>query len=245
MRVLILGGTGEARALANRLVEAGHDVTTSLAGRTSDPLLPAGSVRVGKFGGIPGLCAYLRAGKYERLVDATHPYAGQISINAVAASQATGIALIRLMRAPWQPLPGAGWLRAASAEAAAALLPSGARVLLTTGHTGLDAFLDRDDCVFYVRVIETPEQPLPGYAHLLQTRPPFTLAGEKDVLAARGITHLVSKNSGGSQTAAKLQAASDLGVAVVMIDRPVYGPAHEVGTLEEAFAALHAEPSRR
>src|SRR6185312_6509926 len=109
MRVLILGGTGEARELAGRLVALGDDVTTSLAGRTSSPALPAGQLRVGKFGGVPGLVAYLKAQRIERLVDATHPYAGLISINAVAAAGRTGIPLLRLMRSAWIEPPDAGW----------------------------------------------------------------------------------------------------------------------------------------
>ncbi|QMV03878.1 cobalt-precorrin-6A reductase [Devosia sp. D6-9] len=245
MRILILGGTSEARALAGALVEAGHAVTTSLAGRTSDPKLPDGGLRVGGFGGIPGLCAYLRAGSFDYLVDATHPYAGLISINAVAASQSTGIPLLRLLRPEWPEPADAPWLRVASTEAAAALLPSGARALLSTGHTGLKTFLERDDCTFLVRVIEPPAEAMPAHANLLLDRPPYTLAGETALMQREAVTHLVSKNSGGSQTTAKLDAARDLGIAVVMIDRPAYGPAHEVGSVEEALAALHSEASRR
>lgn len=245
MKILILGGTGEARALANRLVEHGHDVTTSLAGRTSDPLLPTGAVRIGGFGGIEGLSAYLTVGGYEYLVDATHPYAGIMSANAVAASRATGIPLLRLLRAPWQPAEGAHWLHVADVQAAAAILPPNARVLLTTGHAGLDSFLQRENCTFWVRVIEPPQQPLPAHAHLLLARPPFTLESETALLSSERITHIVSKNSGGAQTAAKLEAARRLGIAVVMIDRPHYDPAREVATVEAAFAALHEDASRR
>src|SRR5690349_188542 len=107
MKILILGGTAEARELANRLVAMKHDVTTSLAGRTQDPILPDGDIRMGKFGGIPGLAAYLRAARMERIVDATHPYAGLISVNAVAASQQTGIPLVRYMRPAWEQRLGA------------------------------------------------------------------------------------------------------------------------------------------
>ena len=109
MKILILGGTAEARQLANRLVALGHDVITSLAGRTQDPILPEGGIRMGPFGGIPGLCAYLRAAKMDRLVDATHPYAGLISINAVAAAKVTGVKLVRYMRPEWAPSPGQSW----------------------------------------------------------------------------------------------------------------------------------------
>ncbi|KFC65722.1 Cobalt-precorrin-6x reductase [Devosia sp. LC5] len=238
MKILILGGTAEARELADRLVAMGHDVITSLAGRTQDPKLPRGDIRMGKFGGIPGLCAYLRAAGIERLVDATHPYAGLMSINAVAAAQATGIALVRYMRPPWEQKLGADWLTVETAAEAAAALPHNADVLLTTGHTGLEHFLQRDDCQFVVRTIEAPAEPLPRHARLLQSRPPYGLAEEMALMEREGITHLVTKNSGGGQTSAKLEAARRLGVKVIMIARPAYGPAREVSSVDDAIAAL-------
>lgn len=243
MRILILGGTGEARDLAARLVRLGHEVTTSLAGRTSSPLLPAGELRVGKFGGIPGLVGYLSARRFDRLVDATHPYAGLISVNAVAAAQRTGIPLVRFMRPAWPEPAGAGWRHVPDAAAAAASLPAGATALLTTGHEGLAAFLERNDCSLVVRLIEPPDFPLPRHARLLIDRPPYDLAGEQALFARAGISHLVSKNSGGAQTSAKLEAARLGGVTVIMLARPVYGPAREAATLEEAIAALHLEDS--
>lgn len=238
MKILILGGTAEARELANRLVAMGHDVITSLAGRTQDPKLPDGGLRMGRFGGIPGLAAYLRAAGIERLVDATHPYAGLISINAVAAARQTGIALVRYMRPAWEQQLGADWITVETAAEAAAALPPNADVLLTTGHTGLDHFLDRDDCQFVVRTIEAPATELPRHASLLQTRPPYELGDEMALMQREGITHLVTKNSGGRQTAAKLEAAQRLGVKIIMIARPAYGPANEVASVDEALAAL-------
>jgi precorrin-6A/cobalt-precorrin-6A reductase len=238
MRILILGGTGEARELAARLVALGHKVTTSLAGRTTTPALPEGELRVGKFGGVPGLVGYLRMMAFERLVDATHPYAGLISINAVAAAQQTGIPLMRLMRPEWVEPEGAGWQHVVDLHAAADALPRLATVLVTTGHEGLGDLLGRDDCRFVVRLIEPPADPLPRHARLILSRPPYTVAGETRLFRSEGITHLVTKNSGGEQTAAKLEAARDLGVQVIMVDRPVYGPAREVGTVEEAVTAI-------
>ena len=238
MKILILGGTAEARELANRLVAKGHDVTTSLAGRTSDPKLPQGDIRMGKFGGIPGLAAYMRAVGTERLVDATHPYAGLISVNAVAAAQVTGIALVRYMRPAWQQQGGDDWLTLDTAAEAAAALPANADVLLTTGHMGLEAFIERDDCQFVVRVIEQPAFELPRHATLLLARPPYDIAGEMQLMEREGITHLITKNSGGGQTAAKLEAARRLGVKVIMIARPVYGPALEVSDLDAVVAAI-------
>lgn len=238
MKILILGGTAEARELANRLVAMGHDVTTSLAGRTQDPVLPEGGLRMGRFGGIPGLAAYLRAAGMQRLVDATHPYAGLISINAVAAAKAAGIPLVRYMRPAWpQPL-GANWITVETVAEAVAALPPNADVLLTTGHTGLEHFLERDDCQFVVRTIETPEVEMPRHASLLQRRPPYSVSDEMALMEREEITHLVTKNSGGGQTSAKLEAAQKLGVKVIMIARPVYGPALEVATIEAAIEAL-------
>lgn len=240
MKILILGGTGEARDLAARLVALGHRVTTSLAGRTTSPALPEGELRVGKFGGIPGLVGYLKAAGIERLVDATHPYAGLISINAVAAAQQTAIPLVRFMRPAWQEPVGAGWQHVHDLQAAATALPPLATVLVTTGHEGLGDLLDRDDCRFVVRLIEPPAAPLPRHARLILSRPPYTLEGETRLLRHDGITHLVTKNSGGPQTGAKLDAARELGVQVIMVDRPAYGPAREVGTVEDAVAAIVA-----
>lgn len=238
MRVLILGGTGEARALADRLVTLGHEVTTSLAGRTSDPILPKGDIRVGKFGGVPGLVGYLRAARIERLVDATHPYADLISVNAVAAAEATSIPLLRLMRGPWAEPDGAGWIHVPDIAGARDVLPAGASVLVTTGHEGLEVLLARGDCSFAVRLIEEPAAPLPRHAVLVRGRPPYTIAGERALMGREGITHLVTKNSGGEQTVAKLRAAQEMGVTIVMVDRPVLPPAREVGSVDEAVNAL-------
>lgn len=239
MHILVLGGTAEARELANRLVASGHEVITSLAGRTSDPVLPAGELRVGKFGGIPGLVAYLKAAEIDRLVDATHPYAGLISVNAVAAARASGVPMVRLVRAPWVPAAEDHWTVVPDFENAAATFAPNARVLVSSGHAGLDALLRRDDCWFLVRLIEPPDADLPAHARLLLSRPPYTLSGETELMQEERITHLVTKNSGGEQTRAKLDAARALGIVVTMIARPVYGPAMEAGTVEEAIAALH------
>lgn len=238
MNILILGGTAEARELAGMLVDGGHSVITSLAGRTSDPMLPKGDLRMGKFGGIPGLAAYLRAAHIDRVVDATHPYAGLISINAVAASKATGIALLRYMRPAWVQQDGANWITVETVAEAAAALPRNADALLTTGHMGLELFMQRDDCEFVVRLIEPPEIDLPDNAKLVLSRPPHSVEDEARLMQREGITHLVTKNSGGAQTTAKLAAAQRLGVQIIMIARPVYGPAVEVSSVDEAVTAL-------
>src|SRR5690606_11222550 len=140
-KILILGGTEEARTLAEALVQMGHDVTTSLAGRTSDPLMPKGTLRTGGFGGADGLARYLRSEGVERLVDASHPYAVQMAVNAVNAAQAAGVPLVRLLRPAWTEPQYAFWHHVKDAEDAAAGLPAGARVMLTVGHRDLGTFL--------------------------------------------------------------------------------------------------------
>jgi len=239
MRVLILGGTAEARELADRLVALRHDVITSLAGRTSRPMLPAGALRVGKFGGVPGLVGYMSAMGIERLVDATHPYAGLISVNAVAAGRQAGIPLVRLMRAEWVEPDDARWSHVPDIGAAARALPAGCHALVTTGHEGLEQLLARADCTFVVRLIEPPAEALPRHARLLLDRPPYSLEDERALLRREEIGVLVSKNSGGEQTAAKVAAARELGIGVIMVDRPAYGPAVEVATVDAAIEALH------
>lgn len=238
MKILILGGTEEARLLADRLVAMGHDVTTSLAGRTSAPVSIRGNVQTGGFGGADGLGRYLREERVDRIVDATHPYAAEIKVNAVRAAEQADVKLVRLMRPAWQEPQYAFWKHVASAEEAAQSLPRGARALLTVGHTGLDVYLARHDCSFVIRSIEPPERPLPVNATSLIARPPFYPQGELQLMQEQGITHLVSKNSGGVQTEAKLQAALQLRLPVLMIARPELPPAHEVPTIGQAIAAL-------
>lgn len=241
MKILILGGTEEARALAEALVGMGHEVTTSYAGRTTDPIQPRGEVRTGGFGGAEGLADYLVANGVQRLVDATHPYSVRIASSAVEASRLSGIRLVRLTRPVWIEPQYAFWHHMADAAAASAALPAGARVLLTVGHRGLETYLARTDCSFVVRSIEPPEKPLPVHARSLIARPPFFVGGETELMKTGGITHLVTKNSGGVQTEAKLKAAQQLRVAVLMIARPALPPAHEVPTVGRAIAALHLE----
>ena len=243
VRVLILGGTAEARELAERLVGMGHDPITSLAGRTQDPVKPPGALRVGKFGGIPGLVGYLKAHQIDRMVDATHPYAGLISINAVGAGNAAGVPLVRYMRPAWSEPAGAGWVHVSDLAAAARAVPTNATVLVTTGHDDLDAILRRDDCAFIVRLIGEPDWPLPRHAKLLISRPPYSVASETVLMQVEEVTHLVTKNSGGWQTHAKLEAAKTLGVTVLMVARPVYPPAREVATIDDAIAAIHLDAS--
>ncbi len=238
MKILILGGTGEARRLAEELVDLGHDVTTSLAGRTEEVEPHKGAVRSGGYGGIEGLTEYLLAEDIDYLIDATHPFAARMSANAVGAAETAGIPLLRLNRPAWKKPEKGGWTHAERAELAADLLPEGARVLLTTGHRDLEIFAARVDCIFVIRLIGKPAFDLPRHCTLITDRPPYDVPQEVALMREHSITHLVSKNSGGKQTAAKLTAAEALGVAVIMIDRPPLPEAPEVESVEDVVAAL-------
>ena len=238
MRILILGGTAEARELADRLAALGHEVINSLAGRTSDPKRPTGSLRVGKFGGIPGLTAYLRAHRIDRMIDATHPYAGLISINAVAAAGHAAVPLVRFARPPWPQPAGVEWINLVDAEHAAAALPVGARALVTVGSGELPPFLRRRDCTIFARMIERPAADPPRHVQYLISRPPYTVEGEIRLMREHGITHLVTKNSGSDQTVAKLRAAEALGIFIIMLVRPLLPRAIEAATIEDTITAL-------
>jgi precorrin-6A/cobalt-precorrin-6A reductase len=218
-RILILGGTAEARELATRLVGDGHDVTTSLAAVTQNPNLPPGHIRFGGFGGTEGLRHYLLASKFDRLIDATHPFAEIISYNAKQAVVGLPINYQRYERPPW--LAGAGdyWIVAKDVAAAAAILPSQASVFLTIGRKAIAPFLSRADLSGVMRMIEPPSTALPPNWALILARPPQQLEAEVELLRTHRITHLVCKNSGGP-VGHKLEAARMLKLPVVMIARP-------------------------
>ncbi len=225
--VLILGGTADAAALAVRLAAVpGLAVTTSLAGitRWSTPI-PGTVVRTG-FGGAEGLARFMHERGVDRLVDATHPFAAVISRQAVDAARLAGLPLIRLERPAWQPVDGDRWIRAADTAGAAAALAAElgdrpAAVFLTIGRRGLQAFADLAAVRFVIRMVEPPDRPPPFADHtLLLDRGPFTLEGERALLAHHRIDWLVAKNSGGEAGAPKLQAAREAAVPVVMIERP-------------------------
>ncbi|QTJ64457.1 cobalt-precorrin-6A reductase [Rhodococcus sp. ZPP] len=221
-RILILGGTGEARSLAAALADdPSIDTVSSLAGRVRDPRIPAGDVRIGGFGGEDGLADWLRGNPVDAIVDATHPFAARITENAAEAARRCRIPLVVLRRPQWSPVPGDDWRRVPDLTAAATLLPGlGARIFLTVGRQGVGAFADLRALWFLVRAIDPPEVDRPARSILLLARGPFTVPAEIDLMREHRIDVLVTKNSGGEQTAAKLHAARDLGLPVVMIDRP-------------------------
>ncbi|MGW0734912.1 cobalt-precorrin-6A reductase [Streptomyces sp. NPDC002851] len=223
--VLLLGGTAEARRLAGELVrrQPGVRVTSSLAGRVERPAALPGEVRVGGFGGAEGLADWVREHGVTALVDATHPFAAGISAHAAYAAAATGVPLVALRRPGWRQEPRDRWHGVASLAEAAAVLPELAgngRVFLTTGRLGLAAFAHLDGLHFLVRSVEPPDPPLPRSTEVLLDRGPFTVDGEAALLASRRIDILVTKDSGGAATAAKLVAARRLGLPVLVVRRP-------------------------
>ena len=218
--ILILGGTAEARELAGTLHAAGIPVTSSLAGRVSRPRLPAGEVRVGGFGGPQAMAQWLRAHRVGAVVDATHPFAERISASAQRACAEAGVPLLRLERPGWRERPGDRWHWAEDLNGAAALLGAlGERIFLTTGRQGLAAFAACPQW-FLIRCVEAPDPPLPGRREVILDRGPYTLSGELALLERHAIDVLVTKDSGGPLTEAKLDAARERGLPVVVVRRP-------------------------
>jgi precorrin-6A/cobalt-precorrin-6A reductase len=225
-RILILGGTAEARQIAASLMALGHDVTSSLAGVTSHPLLPEGKMRVGGFGGAEGLRAYLQQNSTDVLVDATHPFAAIISRNAYEALEGTAAQLLRFEREAWTKVDGDNWISVAALSEAARILPSNAKVFVTTGRKELLQFLDRTDLSGVIRTVEPPAETLPLNWRVILDRPPHTLESELILFQNEAFTHVISKNAGGLATRSKLDAARQRGLSVVMIQRP-FKPACE------------------
>ncbi|WP_226344878.1 cobalt-precorrin-6A reductase [Agilicoccus flavus] len=218
--VLVLGGTAPAREVARRLAAGGCRVTSSLAGRVRESAGVAGEVRVGGFGGTDGLAAWMREHDVEVLVDATHPFAATMSAHAAHAAAATGVPLVRLDRPGWEAGPGDDWHAVPDLAAAARVADGlGDRLLVTTGRQGAAAFAQVAAWCL-MRSIEPPDPPLPARHEVLLDRGPFTLEGELALLRGRDIEVVVTKNSGGGDVRAKLDAARDLGLPVVMVARP-------------------------
>ncbi len=239
LRVLILGGTTEASSLARLLAgDPRFAATLSLAGRTLTPMPQPIATRIGGFGGAEGLAQFLRAQSVAAVVDATHPYADQISANAVAACARTGVPLASIVRAAWHPLPGDIWQNVPTAEAAAiALGQLPRRVFLSLGRLELHAFAPAPQHHYIARTIDPPQQvTLPPDIFFLQARGPFDRAAEAKLLRDEKIDVVVSKNSGGGATYPKIEAARELGLPVVMIARPDKPAGHILRSPEEAVA---------
>lgn len=237
-RLLILGGTGDALDLAARAdALAKVSVITSLAGRTRTPHSPAGEVRSGGFGGADGLEAYLRREAIDWVVDATHPFAAKISANATSACTSAAVPLLTLHRPEWKPRPGDRWIDAATvAEAARIAAEYGSRIFVTIGRNELAPFAGRPELFLLVRLIEPPDDSL-GLVDFetIAGRGPFAVADEISVLENHRIDCVVSKNSGGDATYAKIEAARELGLPVVMVRRPDPPPGETVDDVDSAF----------
>ena len=242
-RILILGGTGEAARLARLLASRTEfDVVTSLAGRTRRPAALPGLVRIGGFGGVEGLSAYLVSARVDAVVDATHPYAEAISRHAACACGALGIPRLQLWRPAWSPLEGDRWLRVANPGAAAeavaeAPISENGCVFLSTGAGDVQAFGSLRTIRFLVRLVDAPSTPLPlARCELVVARGPFAAADERKLFREHRVELLVSRNSGGAATYPKLVAARELRIPVVMVDRPDPVPdGSRVETVEEAL----------
>ncbi|MFG1347161.1 cobalt-precorrin-6A reductase [Xanthobacter autotrophicus DSM 431] len=242
-RILLLGGTTEARALAARLAgRSGLDVTLSLAGRTEKPAPQPVPVRIGGFGGAAGLEAYLRAERIAAVVDATHPYAARMSFNAAEACASAGVPLLALRRAPWEQVPGDLWREVSDVPAAVAALGAAPRrVFLALGRNEVRAFEAAPQHAYLVRSVDPVLPPLAvARADYVLGRGPFTEEDDRALLAGHGIEVIVAKNSGGTATYGKMAAARALEIEVLLVARPPVPPVPAAETPAEAEAWLLA-----
>lgn len=221
-KLLILAGTTEATAFARAAADRGLDGIVSFAGRVDRPLRQPLPQRVGGFGGVAGLAAYLRAEGITHVIDATHPFAVQMSHNAVAACAQTGVPLVALTRPPWDRGPDDEWIDVADmAGAVAALNRPAARVMLAVGRMHLDEFAPNPQHLYLLRLVDPPKGPLPfPRAEVIVDRGPFDTEADMALMKEFGVEIVVSKNAGGSGAYAKIAAARALGLPVIMIDRP-------------------------
>lgn len=237
MRLLLLAGTREARELSFAL--DGIDLVSSLAGVTQRPAQLGGEMRVGGFGGVSGLVSYLRSENIDAVIDATHPFAAQMSHNAHEACELCKLPLLQLIRPSWDVRPN--WRMVADLDSAAASLMSGSHVFLATGRSSLDHFKSRPDVEFTTRVIDDTSDPFPlAKGRFLPSKPPFSVEEELETLQDLGVASLVARNSGGTGGIEKVIAAERLGVEVVMVERPVLPETLRSASVEEALQMMEA-----
>jgi precorrin-6A/cobalt-precorrin-6A reductase len=247
-RLLVLGGTGDAAQLIRQAALIPDlTIVASLAGRTPKPNIPSvGTVRIGGFGGVTGLTQFLQDERIDLIIDATHPFAAQISHNAAAAAIACGIPRLLLNRPGWTKVDGDRWISVANHQAAAAVLPAlgqslngPPRIFLTIGRQELAAFAPLTDCWFLMRMITPPEVPIPPGEVILQ-QGPFSVEQEIALIEKHNINVIVSKNSGGNATYAKIEAARRLNLPIVIIPRPVLPAGNVVASIDAAIEWLQA-----
>jgi precorrin-6A/cobalt-precorrin-6A reductase len=255
MRVLILGGTTEGLGLAKALARDNRfTLIYSLAGRTEKPLLPDAAFRIGGFGGVDGLVQWITRERVDAVVDATHPFAARMSANAVAAADKLRMPLLRLQRLAWARVAGDDWVDVADNDAAVAALGTmPCRVFLTIGRKEVAAYRGAPQHCYVIRAVDPPlPDALPTQADVILQRGPFALDDELALLRTHGIDVVVSKNAGGDAAYAKVIAARQLGLPMVMIARPQLQPAREcsdvdtaLGWLDRLHVAHGQEPSER
>ena len=237
--ILLLGGTTEATALATALAARGERAVLSYAGRTEAPRAQAIPTRTGGFGGVEGLADYLRREGVTHLVDATHPFAARISANAIGAAAQAGIPLLALTRPEWAAGPGDRWIRVAdTVQAISALGEEPVRAFLALGRQTIGDFASAPQHFYLLRFVDAATPPVLPHHHLVVDRGPFTREGELAVLRDHGIQMVVAKNAGGSGARAKLDAARELTLPVVMIDRPFIPDRPQVGSVAQVLEWL-------
>jgi precorrin-6A/cobalt-precorrin-6A reductase len=240
MRALILGGTGDANRLADALVREKIDAIYSYAGRTQIPLGHSLPTRIGGFGGAAGLADFIGKERITHVIDVTHPFAAEMSRHAVEACAATDVPLVALERAPWTRVTSDNWIEVADIDAAVAALPEQrVRVFLAIGRQHIAAFAARPQHAYTLRFVDAPEGALPlPDAELIVSRGPFTSEGDLELMRSRGIEWLVARNSGGLGARAKIDAARELGLPVIMIARPALPDRPRVESVEAVLAWL-------
>lgn len=240
-RILLLAGTGDARRIAQDLSDL--PLIASLAGATASPAEYPCDLRTGGFGGAEAMADWLRANDVAAIIDATHPFAAQISANAVSAAAATNTPITRIHRPPWERAQNETWIDVPTIDAAAKALPLGARAFLATGRGSQDAFVARDDIWCALRLIDPPKTIYPGNGEYVVSRPPFDEASERALFKLLGVTHLVVKNAGGAAARTKLAAAASLNIPIIIVsrpDEPKAAPAIDRENLREWLAEVGA-----
>jgi precorrin-6A/cobalt-precorrin-6A reductase len=240
MRVLVLGGTSDANRLADAIARARIEAIYSYAGRTQSPVTQSLPVRTGGFGGESGLIEFIKAEQVTHLIDATHPFATEMSRHAIAACAALDLPMIALERAPWKKVTGDRWIEVESIDAAVEALPRPhAHVFLAIGRQHLMPFAAKPQHAYTLRFVDPPNGPLPlPDTEIIVSRGPFTFQGDLELMRTRNIEWVVARNAGGAGARAKIDAARELGLLIVMIARPALPERPQAESVEEVLAWL-------